>query len=130
MEISHEEAMKIAKEMEKKAEESTNRQIKELGISKLDKNLIKEIKKLLRDKLLIQKEIQIAFANNIKTDLQNRIYSLDKIDSEIKYYVNLGHIKKQNRTNMYLFWLTILVTILMTIQIFIMVIPYIRVTNE
>jgi len=118
MEISSKKGAKWLEETKKELNKNIERQVKELKISKLDKNLFNEVKKLLGNKKGIQKIIEMNIHNNKKVD-SSYIKYFDWVDEQIKYYVNLGQMRKQQRTNEILMFLTGIMIIFMTIQILI-----------
>src|SRR3989344_8853042 len=118
MEISSKKGAKWLEETKKELNKNIERQVKELKISKLDKNLFNEVKKLLGNKKGIQKIIEMNIDDNKKVD-SSYIKYFDWVDEQIKYYVNLGQMRKQQRTNKILMFLTGIMIIFMTIQILI-----------
>lgn len=113
-EVSPEEAKKDFDEMRARAIQEKNKQIDALRISRIDKDLRKEISDLLNYEFILKKRLSL---NLNKSEDKSKLYdSLHKTRQQINFYVNLGQIRIQNRTNRYLLYFTIGVFLLMVFQ--------------
>ncbi|MBI2507496.1 hypothetical protein HYV89_00925 [Candidatus Woesearchaeota archaeon] len=105
-------------EMKKEAKKRLDKEINSLKISKFDKGIREEIRRLLRDKKLVLKMIELDFQKLRQVNLPKRLKSLDRIDSQMRYYISLGQVMKQNRTNCLLAFIALMNLIFVGIQIY------------